>query len=198
MQSKLKRREQETVSIPSSSSHGLRLPTPKQWSPPSSSFLRGQPLCEPTPTPPGSIPKTTAQWTPSLQPPLYPTRSLPQPTPPAKQPHNLLQLQPGSSRNNSSTKNHQTGQTSPATSAASTPSHTTSNNLNDRRYTSKQEPRVQSRNPLRLTKLYPVCIRISSGDRGLTKNRPQSLQSCNGSMGHKKPKRRRGAIPRPM
>jgi hypothetical protein len=148
----------------------LRLPTPKQWSRSPQPSLREQPSREPTPTPPDAIPKTTAisnKWTRSPPPHLRPTRSLLQPIPPSKQPHKLLQLQPSPSHNNSPSKVHQTGETSPLTSAASTPfapSHTTStgsNNLNRRQYTYKQEPRVQSQNPPRSTKQHPDSYKRS-------------------------------------
>lgn len=167
MLSRLKPREQETNSVPSSSSpslHGLRLPTPKQWSCSPQPSLRGKPLCEPTPTLPDSISKTTTisdKWTRSSQPLIRPTRSLLQPTPSSEQ------LQPSSSYNNPPTKAHQTGETSPATAATSTPfarPHTTSrgsNNLNNRQYTSKQEPRVQSQNPSRSTKQHPDSYKRS-------------------------------------
>jgi len=159
---KLKPREQETISIPSSSSPGLRLPTPKQWSRSPQPSLRANPPCEPTPTSPDSFSRTATiseKWTRSSQPLLRPTRSLPQPTPPSKQSQNLLQIRPSPSHNNSPTKAHQTGETSSATSAACTPfapSHTTSRGSNNhRQHTPKQEPRVQSQNPLRSTKQHP-------------------------------------------
>jgi hypothetical protein len=166
MLSRLKPREQETNSIPSSSSpslHGLRLPTPKQWSCSPQPSLRGKPLCEPTRTLPDSISKTTTisdKWTRSSQPLLRSSRRLLQPTPPSEQ------LQPSSSHNTPPTKAHQTGETSPATAAVSTPfapSHTTSrgSNLNNRQYTYKQEARVQSQHPSRSTKQHPDSYRRS-------------------------------------
>ena len=96
-----------------------------------------------------------------------PTRNLFQSTPPSRQPHNSLQLQPSPSHNNSPSKAHQTGETETETSTASKPfppSHTISrgsNNLNHRQYTSKQEPGVQSHNPPRSTKQHPDSYRRS-------------------------------------